>query len=471
MRAVLGAARAGVFHRADRVGAAHAAHRHHVWAAQRRRDVVAQVLLVAIDDAQHRFAQRQAVGGVDRPVAQLDVEVPPDPGPRRALVPGAQGVDGRAVGAGGRGQLVHLDPVKAFQAGVGNRDEAGRVVAMPVRLVRAPKRGRAGGDGARDRGRRLLARGGAGDRISDAEHQQATAPGEGLFLPRHRVFTAGFAPLHRDPHGPVFLDEGRGVEIGLGDRDGPGQQPFVERQGGMKREARGPLAAGAGQLDHQHGLDRVHVAAHFDGAALRLQGAGPLGVPQRQARVGVLQLARGLDLQPANGHARPGQDRLDALALIGHIGAAQLERQRALVIGVHHRAQQAVAQEGPLFPARGQLLPHQILPGQEPRPIDRHLGRRCGGGGGGGRGGAGGGRSAGQQQQGKKLRRAARDPRPAGKRHHRSPAYQPTASGVNSLGHICPMGRHAAAQPSWRESVSVFMSGSGQRERVRVRVR
>ena len=94
-------------------------------------DAVDQGFPVAAQRFDKRPAQIAAVRGYDRPVAKLGVEVPGDVRPGRSDVPRPGRVHHRPAGPRGASQLVHLDPVKALPARVGQGDEALRIIGMP----------------------------------------------------------------------------------------------------------------------------------------------------------------------------------------------------------------------------------------------------------------------------------------------------------------------------------------------------
>src|SRR5437899_5173832 len=104
--------------------------------AQPLGNVVDQRLPILIKIAEQRFGEIEPIRAEQRRVGELDVEVPPDGGPRRRIEPGTVQVEDRPVRAHRGAQLVDLNPVVRLEAGVREREKARRIVGVPPFAVR-----------------------------------------------------------------------------------------------------------------------------------------------------------------------------------------------------------------------------------------------------------------------------------------------------------------------------------------------
>ena len=66
-----------------------------------------------------------------RSIANLNIEIPPDFRPNGGTVPRSHQVDNVTVRTGRAGELVHLNPVKAFHLRVRNGNEALWIIPVP----------------------------------------------------------------------------------------------------------------------------------------------------------------------------------------------------------------------------------------------------------------------------------------------------------------------------------------------------
>jgi hypothetical protein len=236
--------------------------------------------LLIVDEGTGDRIQFQVIGAVDQPVLELDVEVPPDPGPRGGLQPRSGGRHHRSLRPRRTRDLVELDPVEALQLPVGDGEEALAVVPVPPVPVPVHQPAGARAGGAPDGLHHL--RGRPGLRIA-VRHRQVQHPvlALGALLVGGGRLAAGD---HRLGHQRDAVDR-TGDRVRVGDqRGGWGlpDDPRAERLFRYERPGEAVLAS-AGSGGHQQQRKVVlDQCAQRDGAPVGGHRPGHLGVPEVQ---------------------------------------------------------------------------------------------------------------------------------------------------------------------------------------------
>ncbi len=323
-----------------------------------------------------RLRQLQPVGGVEGPVAQLHVQVPPGVGPGGRHQPGAAVVQQTAAGPRRRGQLVDLCPIEVLDLFVGQRNEALRIVAVPpgamglfelrqLLRIEAPHRLSGLREGSR-----------IGEGVGTAYDQRPMRSGA-----EHPPGGRGAAPFEQGlpaegrPAALPNLRFGVRAVVASGQVAASELLPQLVTRGvpvfGTELPREVPLAPGGRSVEYDAGTFGRDIGPPVDGPRVGRETPRGLRIPQVETHGSRADLPDRMQQEVADHQAAAAVNASVVRPVVVHRIVADVDAQGVrLRLPADIAAQRAVAQKRSLVPRLGQAVPDHVLTGEKVLPVD-----------------------------------------------------------------------------------------------------